>query len=46
VRKTLAEYDSLITVQLFSATNGTGLEDIKVKLDSWFEAEDLESEEE
>ncbi len=46
VRKTLADYDSLITVQLFSATNGTGLEDIKVKLDSWFEAKDLDSEEE
>lgn len=39
VRKTLAEYDSLITVQLFSATNGTGLEDVRVKLDSWFNAE-------
>ena len=36
VRKTLAPFSDLITVQLFSSLNGTGVDDARYKLDQWF----------
>ncbi|HSX20602.1 MAG TPA: ribosome biogenesis GTP-binding protein YihA/YsxC [Gammaproteobacteria bacterium] len=36
VRKALAEYGYLITVQLFSSLKGMGIDDAKFKLNSWF----------
>lgn len=35
VRKALAEFSDLITVQLFSSLNGTGVDDAKYKLNQW-----------
>lgn len=36
VRRALAGYEDLITVQLFSSLKGTGLDDARFKLDQWF----------
>lgn len=36
VRKALAPYGELVTVQLFSALKSIGLEDARYKLDQWF----------
>lgn len=35
VRKALGEYSDLVTVQLFSSLNGSGVEDAKYKLNQW-----------
>lgn len=37
VRKTLAIYGEIVSVQLFSAQSKTGVDDARAKLNSWFE---------
>ncbi len=36
VRKELAAYSELVTVQLFSSLKSTGIDDARYKLDAWF----------
>ncbi len=38
VRKTLAIYGEIVSVQLFSAQSKTGVDDARAKLNSWFES--------
>lgn len=40
VRKDLADFGDLITVQLFSSLKGIGIDDARYKLDQWFKLED------
>lgn len=35
VRKALKDYQDFVTIQLFSAQNGTGIEEVQQKLDVW-----------
>ena len=41
VRKSLAEYGDLISVQLFSAPNGDGLQELRSKLDEWLNTDNM-----
>ncbi len=41
VRKSLAEYGDLISVQLFSAPNGDGLQELRNKLDEWLDTANM-----
>ena len=39
VQKALSEYEEFVTVQLFSSFNGMGIDEVKVKLNEWFQEE-------
>ena len=41
VRKSLAEFGDLISVQLFSAPNGDGLPELRSKLDEWLDSNNM-----